>query len=594
MRALSRCAICAFSVATVAAILIPTVLPAAKKSQRLAEAKELVSEALHGSIYGRDKQRLKLLELAAVRSPGYEPAYWHRGLVKQDDYWTSPEQVTPGKHLARYETMRNKAPDTAEGQFELASWCLAHGLEDQARAHLMRVVELAPQNTIARQLLGFRRTASGWVTQEEIAGATASRRTDLINLEKWSPELTKIAKGLRANSLLRRQAAIERLNNITDPTAAVAIAQLAAEGERAAQLAIEKLKHLRTPVAARELSRIAVFAPSEQTRQAAGKALGAFDMHAYAPALLSAMYTQVSARTITTFSGYQQVFEQEGQDARSQLVMHGSQLARTLNLQTGAEEQRSRQLGAANRRTALLNDRIAAALNNATGQQLGTNPEDWWTWWNDVNELYVEGGKTVNTTHTANPLNQTANAIRQASNRLQREMQREMQLARIERIQQSQPQTPRYPRDCLAAGTMIWTIRGMRAVETIRTGDMVLSQNVETGELAYKVVLKATTRPKSQLVRIQADGETLQASGGHPFWITGEGWVKAREIRSGMQMQASGGVCNISSVQAGEEAVSYNLIVDGFHTYFAGENKLLSHDNTPRRATAKVAPGLVE
>ena len=38
--------------------------------------------------------------------------------------------------------------------------------------------------------------------------------------------------------------------------------------------------------------------------------------------------------------------------------------------------------------------------------------------------------------------------------------------------------------ECFAAGTLVVTQQGMRAIETIRVGDVVLSQNVESGELA--------------------------------------------------------------------------------------------------------------
>ena len=59
------------------------------------------------------------------------------------------------------------------------------------------------------------------------------------------------------------------------------------------------------------------------------------------------------------------------------------------------------------------------------------------------------------------------------------------------------------------AGTPVWTNGGFVAVEKIRTGDMVLAQNPETGELAYKPVLRTTTRAAAPLVRIRADDGLL-------------------------------------------------------------------------------------
>ena len=37
---------------------------------------------------------------------------------------------------------------------------------------------------------------------------------------------------------------------------------------------------------------------------------------------------------------------------------------------------------------------------------------------------------------------------------------------------------------------------------------------------------------------------------------------------------------------------TYNLIVADFHTYFVGEGKILSHDNTIREPTVALVPGL--
>ncbi|MEZ6104079.1 MAG: hypothetical protein R3E01_34495 [Pirellulaceae bacterium] len=47
---------------------------------------------------------------------------------------------------------------------------------------------------------------------------------------------------------------------------------------------------------------------------------------------------------------------------------------------------------------------------------------------------------------------------------------------------------PSYHMDCLAAGTTVWTDRGPLAIEKVESGDLVLSQHPETGELAYKPV----------------------------------------------------------------------------------------------------------
>ena len=57
------------------------------------------------------------------------------------------------------------------------------------------------------------------------------------------------------------------------------------------------------------------------------------------------------------------------------------------------------------------------------------------------------------------------------------------------------------------------------------------------------------------------------------------------------------GVCGpvaVSDVEEGSTQETYNLIVMDFHTYVVGGEKILCHDNTPRRPTDALVPGLLE
>jgi hypothetical protein len=155
--------------------------------------------------------------------------------------------------------------------------------------------------------------------------------------------------------------------------------------------------------------------------------------------------------------------------------------------------------------------------------------------------------------------------------------------------------------DCLAAGTDVWTIGGPSKIELVRVGDLVLSQHPETGELTFKPVLKTTVRPAGPLVQIRMAGETvaslgeiIETSGGHPFWVSGEGWVKARDVKSGQVLHGASGPVQVSCVDPGNTAETYNLVVADFNTYFVGSERVLSHDNTPRQSTRAIVPGLVE
>ena len=146
--------------------------------------------------------------------------------------------------------------------------------------------------------------------------------------------------------------------------------------------------------------------------------------------------------------------------------------------------------------------------------------------------------------------------------------------------------------ECFAAGTLVLTRRGEVAIEKIQVGDLVLGQQIDTGELAFKPVLRTTVRPAGKLVKLQVGRDTFETSQGHLFWVAGQGWTKAQRLDSGMQLHGLKGAQPISSVEEGAEAETYNLVVADFHTYFVGEERVLSHDVTGRRPTDAIVPGL--
>jgi len=110
----------------------------------------------------------------------------------------------------------------------------------------------------------------------------------------------------------------------------------------------------------------------------------------------------------------------------------------------------------------------------------------------------------------------------------------------------------------------------------------VLSQSINTGELAYKVVQQVTKRDPTPMMKITLDGEEIVATLGHPFWVVGKRWTMAKHLQEGSLLHSVSGPLPIESVEEIPAATawyefSYNLEVDDFHTYFVGENQVLVH-----------------
>jgi hypothetical protein len=131
-------------------------------------------------------------------------------------------------------------------------------------------------------------------------------------------------------------------------------------------------------------------------------------------------------------------------------------------------------------------------------------------------------------------------------------------------------------------------------IEQIKIGELVLSQDSETGELAYKPVLGTTIRPVSPLVETHLGDTLIRSTRGHPFWVDGQGWQMAKELKAGQWLHTVRGSVQIDSAEPSEEAVCYNLIVAGFHDYFVSAAKVLVHDNLLRGPTLATAPWLAE
>ena len=65
---------------------------------------------------------------------------------------------------------------------------------------------------------------------------------------------------------------------------------------------------------------------------------------------------------------------------------------------------------------------------------------------------------------------------------------------------------------CFAAGTMIETADGDRPIEEIQIGDLVLSANPETGEIAYKPVVNTYVHVTNTVLYLTIDEEIIETT----------------------------------------------------------------------------------
>jgi hypothetical protein len=68
----------------------------------------------------------------------------------------------------------------------------------------------------------------------------------------------------------------------------------------------------------------------------------------------------------------------------------------------------------------------------------------------------------------------------------------------------------------------------------------------------------------------------------------------AKELAPGQRLQSVSGSLAIADIAPAANGNAYNLVVSDFGTYFVGQKQLLVHDNTLRKPTSTVVPGLVK
>ena len=135
---------------------------------------------------------------------------------------------------------------------------------------------------------------------------------------------------------------------------------------------------------------------------------------------------------------------------------------------------------------------------------------------------------------------------------------------------------------CFKEGTLVATEDGLKPIEEIEVGDKVLAYDEETGEQAYKKVVRLFRNTTEEWYHITANGEEFVCTGGHPFFVKDKGFVSAKNLSVDDILRLSNGalipVSAISVEKLENPETTYNFEVADFHTYYVGESEVLVHN----------------
>ena len=108
------------------------------------------------------------------------------------------------------------------------------------------------------------------------------------------------------------------------------------------------------------------------------------------------------------------------------------------------------------------------------------------------------------------------------------------------------------------------------------------SANPEIHEKALKKVNKIFVRETDSIIRLSINGEKIETTEEHPFYVEGRGWTEAASLKEGDEVRtADGSVAAVEateSIKLSEPVKVYNFEVEDFHTYYVSEQKVLVHN----------------
>lgn len=593
---------------------------------------------------GQSVDRSELLESTSLAEDG--AAAWHAGRFKVGDRWCTVDELTSSGVADAYRSKRQELEGDPQRHYKLARWCAQHGYPDQARAHFYGVLIDAPNHAEARKALGHVQIGDQWIDSAELKAAQAKMKQMFAQLDEWVPELADIAKGLQSHTTAVKTRALEDLDKIDAAKALPALEMFAVNvDDDLAMPMIRKIAGVRSRDACQALVRIALAHPSAAVRRKASETIRTYPEPSYVPDLLGILSGEIEVenrlvmqpnghiglttlvqnelqnrkqlqrfekhvKVVSAFS-FTHTASAQIADTQDQYLwsiryripksnpIHlgntvsrssgGNSTAKAAAVYVPAEvasaaadnlrQQGKEQEYAANRQNRSTKEQthsVCGLLRETTGQTIGDEPKSWWSWWTDRYERYESAKPTTVAYHQQQQqIAITSRAYTTSTSIAERDLGKAL-------VQWS----------CLVPGTLVQTERGLVPIEKIQIGDRVLSQDPETAELALKPVLLTTIRAPKPTLKIVTEDNTIEATGGHLWWVSGHGWTKSRDLQPGMMLHTATGNVEVQKItENSTPQQTHNLVVDGFHTYFVGPERVLSYDNSQLKPCLHTVPG---
>ncbi len=133
---------------------------------------------------------------------------------------------------------------------------------------------------------------------------------------------------------------------------------------------------------------------------------------------------------------------------------------------------------------------------------------------------------------------------------------------------------------CFEEGTKVYTENGLVNIEELKQGINVYSYNFEKEELELNSIVKFFKREVTEVYNITVGKEVITVTSEHPFYVTGKGWVKVRDLKEeDLLLTSKGKTKKITTITKENRTLFvYNIEVADNHNYFVSKKKVLVHN----------------
>ena len=563
------------------------------------------------------------------------------GFVRFDSKWIKPDRI--GGNIARsavnsaiykeYETIKSKTKNNADDQWKTAIWCEEHGLSEEARAHFHVVGYLDPSRTAAWNKLGFKKYHGEWMSESDRKERIAEEQTRRKADEYWTKRLSNWKKMLAIPS--QRDRALLYLSTVDDPRSIPSIRRILIAGDAECQIeAIKILKKIDTIEASIALSTLLIYGRNREVVDRTSEELKKKPIDDYLPFLISMLTHELKYEIhfssvmgspdemVVDFGDFfvRRKYEYKNYLPQDTIFMLHKMRRLSINpfdpavrnyieshhltmienytndldlmkdddgffnpkfavigkASTGIligkafynnidEINRSNMITLNNIRTDIdsiklfngaslvTNLRIINYLVEFSGKNFGSNSKDWMDWFIKYSAY---SSASSNSRLLIKPI-----------------------------FDQIVPNyyTPNYLQTrstvCFAKDTPVVCFHGYKSIQTLKPGDLILSQDLMSGELSFKAVLRAVRNPPQPAIEIDFGRDKITSTDIHRFWISGKGWTPARDLHPGDRIRALNGVVEVKKIEHRPIQPVFNLVVAENHDFFVGHAAALVHDN---------------